>query len=183
MALPASYDLEMYRGDDFDVTFGLVEPGGRVVNDLVLTNTSTTATSTSAAFTVSDIGKKIVTHNGAGIADSVTVAGVTSSTQITLSAAATASGTYAASIRALDCSAYTSPEADIRATADGSEVETFTFDAARKAVGVYVMTMTDTETALLTPGSYVWDWQIVDGDSKVRTLLRGAVTIVADVTR
>jgi len=183
MALPASYDLELYRGDDFDITFGLVEVGGRVVDDLVLTSGSTSATSATASFVSADVGKKIVTHNEVGITDSCTISSVSSSSVVTLSQSATSSGNFAASIRALDCSAYTSPAADIRPTADGSETETFTFDSTRSDVGIFVMSMTDTETAALSAGSYVWDWQITDADSKVRTLLRGACTIVADVTR
>jgi hypothetical protein len=183
MALPATHNLEMYRGDDFEVTFGLVEVGGRVVDDLVLTSGSTSATSATAGFVSADVGKKIVTHNEAGITDTCTISSVSSATTVTLSQSATSSGDFAASIRALDCSAYSAPAADIRATADGSEVETFTFDSARSDVGVFVMSMTDTETAALSAGVYVWDWQITDADSKVRTLLRGSCTIVADVTR
>ena len=183
MALPGTYDLTIYRGDDFDKTFGLVAPSGRVVTDLNVTSGSPTATSATAAFVASDVGTLIATHDGTGITDGTTIAGVTNSTTITLSANATASGTFIASIRALDCTGYSSPFAEMAADTESSELAAFTFDETRIDVGVYVMSLADTVTELLAATTTaVWDWSVVV-DTKVRTLLRGGVTVVADVSK
>lgn len=64
--------------------------GPTSVTDGVTTNASTTITSATARFTFSDIGTTI---SGTGIPASTTIAGVTSATTATLSAAATADGT------------------------------------------------------------------------------------------
>ena len=64
--------------------------GTRQVTDGVTTNTSTSVTSSTAAFTQADVGKLIT---GTGISTGTTIASVTSSTAATLSAAATATGT------------------------------------------------------------------------------------------
>lgn len=66
------------------------QAGSRTVADGVTTNASTAASSASGAFTDADIGKSI---SGTGIPAGTTIASVTSSTAIVLSAAATADGT------------------------------------------------------------------------------------------
>lgn len=64
--------------------------GTRSVADGVTTNTSTTVTSSTAAFTQADKGKLIA---GTGITSGTTIASVTNATTAVLSAAATATGT------------------------------------------------------------------------------------------
>lgn len=183
MPLPATYDLELYRGDDFDTAFGLVAPGGRVVDDLILNGTAT-ATSASAAFVAADAGKAIVTHDGTGITDSCTILAYVSATTVTLSETASASGQFAASIRALDASGYSSPLAQIRASADDTDVlATFTWNTTRSDVGVFVMSLEDTASDDLPTTGGVWDWQILDDNDRKRTILRGAVTVTADVSK
>lgn len=184
MPLPATYDLELYRGDDFDTAFGLVAPGGRVVDDLELTSGSATATSASAAFVAADAGKAIVTHDGTGITDSCTILAYVNATTVTLSQTASASGQFAASIRALDASGYSSPLAQIRASADdGTVLATFSWNQTRSDVGVFVMSLEDTVTDDLPTTGGVWDWQILDDNDRKRTLLRGAVSVTADVSK
>ncbi len=69
---------------------GMTESTYRTVTDGVTTNTSTTITSSTAAFVAADIGKPIA---GTGIPAGATIAAVASATSATLSAAATATGT------------------------------------------------------------------------------------------
>lgn len=63
---------------------------GRTVTDGVTTNSSTTVTSATAAFTIADIGRTITGTNIPALATIVTVG---SATSVTISAAATGSGT------------------------------------------------------------------------------------------
>jgi hypothetical protein len=63
--------------------------GTRVVTDGVTTNTSTTLTSATAAFSSFDVGAAIT---GTGIPGGATIASVTNATTVVLSAAATATG-------------------------------------------------------------------------------------------
>lgn len=70
--------------------------GGRVVSDLVLTSSSTTATSASANFTAFDQGKWIMGSNSIPLP--TFIATVMNSTTISLSQAATGSGTVTATI-------------------------------------------------------------------------------------
>jgi hypothetical protein len=67
----------------------LIIHDGRVVNDMVSTNTSTTMTSATAAFVSSDVGAKVV---GTNIAGGTFIASVQSPTSVTLSTAATGTG-------------------------------------------------------------------------------------------
>lgn len=62
----------------------------RTVTDGVITNLSTTVTSATANFTSSDVGQKL---SGTGIPSNTTIASLTNSTTVVLSAAATASNT------------------------------------------------------------------------------------------
>jgi hypothetical protein len=62
----------------------------RTVSDGATTNTSTTVTSATAAFTSADVGAKIT---GTGIPAAATIASVTNATTVVISAAATATAT------------------------------------------------------------------------------------------
>lgn len=182
MSIPAPYNLTIYRGDSFDLTVGVTQPGGRVLEHLTITSGSPVATAPDGAFTAADIGKKIATADGTGIADGTTITSVSSATTIGLSANASVSGTVSASIRALDASAYTDHLIQIRPDSESTDVDaTLTVTETRKAVGVFILSLTATDTAALTRAG-VWDWQVLDG-TKTRTLLAGTVTLVDDVSR
>ena len=157
---PGRSDLVINEGEDFAKAYAFYERGGRVIEDLVTTNASTTATSATAAFTSADTGKKIATADGTGIADGTTMTYVNSTT-VTLSAAATATLTEGvAVVRALNCSAYTAHAAEIRKTEDAATtLATLPVDTSREAVGFYTIELAAADTATLGQ-SGVWDWQV-----------------------
>lgn len=73
----------------------------------------------------------------------------------------------------------------IRETASASAVlETFAIDATNveDSPPYVVLTLTAAETALLTPGTYVWDFQETRS-SQPRTPVGGKVRVVQDVSR
>jgi hypothetical protein len=178
--LPGRKDINIYRGNDFAKTFAFLEPGGRGITDLVITSGSTAATSATANFTSADTGKKIVSIGGTGITDGTTMTYV-SSTQVTLSASATATATnVAAAVRGINCSAYSGHAAEMRATEDSAVLATFSVDSSRKAVGVFTVSLDATTTAALTLGG-VWDWQVT-GPNGVTTWISGKAKLTKDVT-
>lgn len=156
-------DRAVYSGSDYALPFGAVEDGGRGVADLVLTSGSTTATSASAAFTSADSDKKVATADGSGIVDGSTMT-YASPTTVTLSAPATATGTFVASIRALNASSYTTHDADIKRAEGGAVLATFTIDDARSSVGWFEFSLPAATTEPLS-GVGVWDWRVEGTDA------------------
>lgn len=70
--------------------------------------------------------------------------------------------------------------AQIREYADSATIAaTFSVDTSQAAAGTVVLSLTETDTAAMVPGGYVWDVQW----EGVGTPIGGAVTITADVTR
>ena len=167
MAGPGRKNLTVREGRDFITTFAFGEPGARKIEDLVITSSSTTATSATAEFTSADTGKKLVVIDGVGITDGTTMTYV-SATQVTLSAAATATrSNVAAVVRGINCSAYTGHAAEWRNTEDAATaVATFTVDDSRAAVGIFEITLDAASTAAATR-SGVWDWKVTgpNGDT------------------
>lgn len=167
MPSPGRKNLTVREGRDFSQTFAFGEEGARKITDLVITNGSTAATSATAVFTSADTGKKLVDVGEVGITDGTTMTYV-SATQVTLSAAATATATNVnAVVRGINCSAYTDHAAEWRNTEDAADpVATFTVDDARAAVGVFVISLTSTQTAAGSR-SGVWDWKVTgpNGDT------------------
>lgn len=59
----------------------------------------------------------------------------------------------------------------------------FTVDTTDAATGVIVLSVANATTDDVGPGRYEWDLQWTDPDSKVRTLMRGVITVIAEVAR
>lgn len=72
--------------------------------------------------------------------------------------------------------------AQIRPTPDGTVTETFAVTVGGTGSNVVTVALTAEETAMLTPGVYVWDLQETAGGVTV-TRLAGKVTVTADVSR
>ncbi len=51
------------------------------------------------------------------------------------------------------------------------------------ASGVAIVTLSSTDTDVLTPGSYRYDVQVKDSTNAVSTVLRGRLRVLADVSR
>ncbi len=155
------------------------DPGGRFVEDLVLTDGDSTATSATADFVSDDTDRKIATPDGLGIDDGTTMT-VTNSTTIELSAPATATGTFKASLRALNCSAFTDHKAQVRNKPGGRLLCEFTVDDSRSDVGVFEFSLAGAATETLS-GNGVYDWKVTGPDG-VSYWTRGAVHIVKNAT-
>jgi hypothetical protein len=59
---------------------------------------------------------------------------------------------------------------------------TFTSQITNGANGIVVMTLTSANTANISAGSYVYDFQETNGTT-ITTLITGTVTVVGEVTR
>ena len=182
--MTSSRTLTVKRGDDFQYQHGFMLNGGRYVDDLNVTNGSAVATSATADFVASDVGALVATSDGSGIVDGTTILSVDSATQITLDANADATGTVGATIRAKDCSGFSAHYAQYRKWEDEADTEmvSFSVDASRDAVGVFVLSLTDTQTELLTSDG-VWDWQATIAGFGVRTLRGGRLALEKDTAR
>lgn len=178
----AVWPLSIRVGDAFGKQFGYVEPGGRVIDDLILTDGSAVATSASAAFTLADDGE-LITVPGGGVADGTTMTYVDATT-VTLSAAASTDRTDAAALlRPLNCSSWSSHLAQLRKLKpDTSAIVAFTVDSSRSAYGLFRLTLTSTITAALEPQRCIYDWQATT-DLGVKTLFEGPVSIRRDASR
>lgn len=178
----SSGSLAIYRGDKLTQPWGFIEPSGRVVDDLVLTASSTAATSATAVFTTGDTGKKLTVVDGTGLADGVTMTYV-SATQVTLSVAATASRTnVVALIRALDLSAYSSHLVHFREQEDSTVVNAATVTSTRGAAGVCEFVLTAAVTTLMPRGGS-WDWAATHSTYGDTTLVKSRRwTLVKDTT-
>jgi hypothetical protein len=80
---------------------------------------------------------------------------------------------------AVDVSARTYT-AQLRASADGAVVATFSIDMTSAASGEVGYSLADTTTDDLA-GGYVWDFQ-QDSAGVIRTLMGGSFTVLKDVT-
>lgn len=182
MASPAQRDLEIRRGDTFRERFAFVGPSGRVIEDLVLTDSATAVTSASG-FESTDSELAITSVDGVGIDDGTTLL-VTGPTSASLSAAATATRTQVvATIGGYDFSTLTNHLAQIRTSTDAADPSAeFTIDDARADVGIFLLSLTATETAGLPPLGF-WDWQAEHPTYGVVTLYEGRVTLTKDVSR
>lgn len=180
--VPGRKNITVYQGNDVAKTFMWGEPGARKIDDLVITSGSTVATSISARFTTADDDRKIVTQDGTGITDGTTMTYV-SATEISLSDPATATATdVKAVVRGMNASAYSGHVAQIRRDEHAADVDAeFQVEDARKAVGVFVLTLANTVTDGMTRGG-VWDWQVT-GPNGVSTWVAGKVKFVKDVSR
>ena len=73
--------------------------------------------------------------------------------------------------------------AEVRATPDGAKLGVIDVIPVNDGkLGVLQLTLTPDQSALF-PEYSVWDLESVDSRDRVRTLLRGGLTVVADVTR
>lgn len=80
---------------------------------------------------------------------------------------------------AVDVSARTFT-AQLRASADGAVVASFTIDMTDAATGIVGYSLADTTTDDLA-GAYVWDFQ-QDTAGVIRTLMGGSFVVLKDVT-
>ena len=71
----------------------------------------------------------------------------------------------------------------MRKTHLSSSATTFTTAIVSGSDGTCSITLTDTVTAALTEGRYVWDLTTTDGSSLVTRRLEGRVTVTPSVTR
>ena len=75
---------------------------------------------------------------------------------------------------------YTS---QVRGNADDPTAEaTFTCTLTTPASGILTCVLSATQTATLEPGNHVWDLQ-EDASGVISTVIAGAFTVLADVTR
>jgi hypothetical protein len=85
----------------------------------------------------------------------------------------------------LDVSAATW-DCDVRATAEGALMSSFDVTPVAGQTNAVDVALSAASSAALLPGDAVWDLEMTlgtDPDQTVTTLLRGDVTIVADVSR
>lgn len=75
--------------------------------------------------------------------------------------------------------------AQVRGSAADASFTEFTITADDQTVntGGATLELSSAQTTALTPGNEVWDLQLTDAAGKVRTLLRGNVTLTGQVTR
>jgi len=89
-----------------------------------------------------------------------------------------AGGTY------INLTGYTAA-AQIRQTdGDGAVAATFTAVIGDQTAfpGSVLLTLLKAVTTTLTPGTLVWDCEVIDGAGEPRTVLAGKVTVLKDVT-
>ena len=82
----------------------------------------------------------------------------------------------------LDLTGY-SALAQIRATADAASAEASFASVLTELEGKVTLTLSAAASAALTITSGVWDLQLTDASSAVRTYLAGSVTVTPDVSR
>jgi hypothetical protein len=85
----------------------------------------------------------------------------------------------------VDLTGYT-PAAQIRATeAATSSLADFTatIDDQVATPGQVTLSLTNVQTTALPTTGGVWDVQLTDGAGKIQTYIKGAVTVIAQVTR
>jgi hypothetical protein len=185
-------DYSIYSGADWVLALGAVEPptpedtqGGRLVDDLILTLGSSTATSATGLFTANDSGLKIATESGEGIDDGTTMTFVDDDT-IHLSSPATADGVFVATIRSLNLSNYSAHKAQVRRaqlqrTAARSFLLEINVDDTRADVGWYLLSIAAAESEVRGEVNGEWDWR-VDGPTGRAFWMRGAAHIRENVT-
>jgi hypothetical protein len=85
-----------------------------------------------------------------------------------------------------DGSAYTltgcTALAQIRATATAPDPPTAVFTTSL-ATNIITLSLSNTVSAGIAVGAYVWDCQLMDASAKIHTIAAGAVTVTADVSR
>lgn len=84
---------------------------------------------------------------------------------------------------AINLTGYTFAAQMRRTPSDTAVLATFSFTITSAAGGTVDMTLSKTVTAGLQPGVYPYDVQWTDAAGKVRTVLAGKVTVLAEVTR
>ena len=172
---------DLYRGDVYVAPFGFVEDGGRVIDDLVLTASSTTATSATAVFTAADNGKKLTVVDGSGLADGTTITYVNATT-VTLSAAASSTRTgVAALVRGLNLSAYSGHTVQLRSSEDAGTATDASVDSSRGTYGILELSLTAAQTLAL-PHRGVWDWETTSPDGVFTLIKRGRFVCEKDTT-
>lgn len=72
--------------------------------------------------------------------------------------------------------------ASIRPTQQSETTYPFT-PTTTPAQGLVALVLPSTISATLTPGTYVWDFQLTDASGNVRTYITGDVTVYDEVTR
>ena len=166
---PRHRDITLRDNANFAKVFGFFEPGGRGIDDLVITNGSPTATSVSANFTPDDNGKKLAVLDGVGITDGTTMTYVDAQT-VTLSdnATATRAGVTAV-VRALNCSNYTTIGAQVKYKRGSTAtiVLPLTVDDSRNAVGLFPITAVQADIAASVKKNGFWDWLMLSPDGPV----------------
>lgn len=177
----------IYSGSDWEQPFGFHEgplyegePGGRIIDDLVLVDGDASVTSETAAFTDNDIGRKISTESGEGIDDGTTIDAVLSETEVELSAAATADGIYVATVRSINLTNYSAHKAQLKRATGQAAICEFTFNDDRKAVGWVVPSLQAATTEPLS-GTGVYDWR-AEGPNGRSFLMRGKFELRKNVT-
>jgi len=185
---PRRRDIILRGNRDFSIGFAFPEPGGRVVDDLVLTDGSTSATSETAAFTEAEDEKVIAVLDGVGIPDTPVTMTYVSATEVTLSEPATADRVGApALIRAVDCSSFRFIGAQVkkRHGKDVPAIVEFTPDDSRASVGLFVLSIAqsvlESNEAQLAHEARYWDWPLSTPAGDI-VPYAGVVTYEAGVT-
>ncbi len=175
---PRRRDIVLRDNADFFFGAGFFEPdGGRAVDDLVLTNGSPIVTSASAAFTTGDDGKKLAVVQAGVVTDGATMTYVDAET-VSLSENASVSMVGAgASIRALNCSAFTSVGAHVkyRPGINSAVILELDTDDSRNAVGLFSVSAVSADIAAAVKSSGHWDW-LMDGPDGHIPWYEGRVT-------
>lgn len=172
--------LRNTQGDTITKAFRFTTPGGRVVFDASMTDSSTTVTSVKARLTSSDEGYPIF---GTGITLGTTIDSV-SSDGVTLALTDVATETTSGGtliIRALDVSNYTF-EMQLRSSPKAtSTLATFAIDTTNAQGGEIIATV-DADTSKTLPYVSYWDLQATL-NTQVETWLKGQLVLDPDVTR
>lgn len=79
-----------------------------------------------------------------------------------------------------DFTGYTSPQSELRRNIDDpNPIATFTVTLS---TGIIKLTLAKASTALIEPGTYLYDIQLTFPDTTLQTIIRGDFRVVADVT-
>lgn len=66
---------------------------------------------------------------------------------------------------------------------DAAATETFTVTITNESNGIFVLSLSATETAAIAKGRYVYDVELEDINGKVVKLYRGNVTVIPEATK
>ncbi len=90
-------------------------------------------------------------------------------------------------VTGLDLTDYTAAKAQVRQQASSTTaMAEFTCTIAADQTtnpGLVTITLTGDQTMAMSPGTWVWDFEMVDGDSLKHTWVAGGAVVIAQVTR